>query len=290
VPRGGHGKGRNSLGNFALPLVIADAGTARMEALFMRIKKKNVARLASLSALGAGALGVAAGTAHAGIVYTPLSGKVGFSTGYGAFATVGILSSARFGLYTIRSSQFPGADPTYRFSNKLWGSSLVFKRGDAVRGQTWNKLAGAGVSSMRLGLRQSTRSSRWVPGPGHWTSTLSGQSRIFTYTPGTSTWKTYTQQSHSGTNGYFYKLFQFNGGSLYGGDLYGWAYFLQNVTDTAGPDVDILGVAYDDSGTVIPAGDTGVPEPSTMALTGLAALALGATGLRRWRAARKPAA
>ena len=44
----------------------------------MRIKKKNVARLASLSALGAGALGVAAGTAHAGIVYTPLSGKVGF--------------------------------------------------------------------------------------------------------------------------------------------------------------------------------------------------------------------
>jgi hypothetical protein len=44
----------------------------------IRVKKKNVARLASLSALGAGALGVAAGTAEAGtIVYQPLGTTVG---------------------------------------------------------------------------------------------------------------------------------------------------------------------------------------------------------------------
>ena len=41
-----------------------------MEAFIMRIKSKNVTRLASLSALGAGALGVAAGTAQAGIIYS----------------------------------------------------------------------------------------------------------------------------------------------------------------------------------------------------------------------------
>jgi hypothetical protein len=58
-----------------------------------------------------------------------------------------------------------------------------------------------------------------------------------------------------------------------------------------GPKVTVEGFALDTSGALIKAGDTGaVPEPSTMALTGLAALALGATGLRRWRAARKPAA
>jgi len=44
----------------------------------MRIKKKNVARLASISALGAGALGVAAGTAEAGtIVSNPIGVTVG---------------------------------------------------------------------------------------------------------------------------------------------------------------------------------------------------------------------
>ena len=45
----------------------------------------------------------------------------------------------------------------------------------------------------------------------------------------------------------------------------------KTVTDTVGPDVDILGIAYDDSGATIAAGDTGnsgVSEPSTMALTG----------------------
>jgi hypothetical protein len=56
-----------------------------------------------------------------------------------------------------------------------------------------------------------------------------------------------------------------------------------------GPNVTLIDWVYNLSGGQIPAGDTGTPEPSTLALSGLAALALGAKGLRSWRAARKAA-
>lgn len=72
--------------------------------------------------------------------------------------------------------------------------------------------------------------------------------------------------------------------------LYGWAQLnLSRPGSMHGPDVTVVDWAYDTSGAQIPAGDTGTPEPSTFALTGLSALALGAAGLRSWRAARKAA-
>ena len=59
-----------------------------------------------------------------------------------------------------------------------------------------------------------------------------------------------------------------------------------------GPTATINGWAYDTNGHPLAAGSTtsSTPEPSSFELTGLAGLALGAEGLRRWRRARKTAA
>jgi hypothetical protein len=93
-----------------------------------------------------------------------------------------------------------------------------------------------------------------------------------------------------------YSLFEFTDGS---NTLYGWIQLSYTVSGQFGPDaifgpeLTIHDFAYDDSGALIGAGQTvdasQVPEPSTAVSTGLAALALGAVGLRQWRKARQPA-
>jgi hypothetical protein len=99
----------------------------------------------------------------------------------------------------------------------------------------------------------------------------------------------------SGQNGTFYKLFAYQQSSM-GPIDFGWIELDQTLTATDGPDLKILGMAIDTTpGELIAAGNTGqpvsaTPEPSTAALASLAALALGASGLRRWRAARKQTA
>jgi hypothetical protein len=82
-----------------------------------------------------------------------------------------------------------------------------------------------------------------------------------------------------------YALFKFDDPACGGGTCYGWTQIAASF-GSFGPDIDILGWAYDTSGNLLPAGETGVPEPSTLAMTGLAALALGAKGVRQWRRAR----
>jgi len=224
----------------------------------IRIKRANVKRLASLSALGAGALAVTAGTAEAGIVYTPLSAKVGFSTwnGYSSSFSFGLPGTAGIGV-----------------SRSSWGGSFwwvwFFQSYGTVRfkptaghlgifsaGKTWGN-AGLG-SAYRLAI-----ATRWSTGGG--STGVSGNSSF----------------DHK------YALFRFRGTSSAPWE-YGWLQLSHSISNTTGPDVTLEGWAYDDTGAPIAAGDTGgVPEPSTMALAGLGALALGAAGLRRWRAARK---
>ena len=285
----------------------------------MRIKKKNVTRLASLSALGAGALGITAGTAEAGnVVYNTIgSNNIVYGDGSGNHALaipVGTKSINLKGIYSAATnwaSWFVKASGAgFQFKTTFAGgpksSNLMKMMGAGVK---WATAGGSqynpGVIARRGFSRQyagrsgtvtgliggymtssgtwSGPSSTWVKWGSHMTGSYRG-----TITPGHSNFN--TTHFNAGNFSDKFALFQFTGG---GSPIYGWLKLSSEVTNDLGPKVTVTAWAYDTSGAQLASGDIGdtsTPEPSTLGLTSLAALALGADGLRRWRAARKKAA
>ena len=240
----------------------------------MRIKKKNIARLASFSALSAGALGVAAGTAQAGILYSgPLNVTVGFR--------LGDVSTFFGGLHIAQGGTSNAGNRSVRFS--FGGGAFKI----------------TGPYSM---LRVFPAGVLWDPATNHSRSTGYVGRRLWGGRTCLDPEDTHCEawgSRHSATpSSYQHQYALFTEGGGLNGPIYGWMELSLDVTNapgldpggTLGPNVTVEGFAFDDSGAKIAAGDTGVPEPSTLPLTGLAALALGAAGLRRWRAARKLAA
>ena len=236
----------------------------------MKIKQKSLTRLASLSALGAGALGVTTKTAQAGIVYTAFSPPrptVGFSTG--ASTTIPIAPGGAGTFKLFRSIYVP---PTYSTFPPPGGSAIFRIMLQGLNGMNFQAAPGPGFM--------------WNATAPFWNSAaLRSKRTSFGYT------KLGSPFSHSTVLtdriGEFFLLFQFNptGSQIDNGwlRLNGLVGCGCNFLDT-----EVVDFAYDDSGALIAAGVA--PEPATMLPTGLAALALGAAGIRRWRKARKQAA
>jgi hypothetical protein len=269
----------------------------------VKIGKRNRRRLASLSALGAGALALNSGTAQAGsIVYSgTLDEQVGFSKGFlkeatfvgpdGAGAMLerhkypdGPFFSRSVGVFGVRGAagtqfRFLAAKGTFSLFSQSFARAFPtgVEWGTAERFQT--RPGGGG------GQRVCAGGPRAADGIGMGNGIAARGPVVATLT---SCFVSSQATHFNRTDRYL--LFEFSGGAL-ARPLYGWAQLdvmfggaLQH------PDVTLVDWAYDTSGAQIPAGDTGTPEPSTFVLTGLAAMALGAKGLRKWRQARGKAA
>ena len=231
-----------------------------------RLKRTNTKRLASLTALGAGALGVAAGPAQANDIV--FSGVINVQVPWTASS------------YTIPGPNGAGGVVKYnsgcQFTCGSFGHAIYVVSKPGRYGTQFRVLATGPRNSSALG----------EPLAAVW-GTVAGKSTksadiVWTFDGSPP------QTKFNSTDRYM--LFRFQGGALKHA-FYGWA----RIDIIHGSFEDIVDWAYAPSGVHLPAGYhgpgqtdadvAGMSEPSALDATGLPALALGAPGLRRWRAA-----
>jgi hypothetical protein len=148
-------------------------------------------------------------------------------------------------------------------------------------GFVWNNTAPVWNSKV---LRSKRTSSKFtVTTQKNTISTTTGGKKVITTQAFPHSF--YTSQVLIDQTGDFFLLFQFNPTGTQ--TDYGWIHL--NGLCNCGMDTEVVEFAYDDAGNLLATGQS-TPEPATMFPTGFAALALGATGIRRWRKARKKAA
>jgi hypothetical protein len=238
----------------------------------MRLKRKTVAKLASLSAVGTGALVLGVPAADASVIYSGVvNAQVGFDTGFTANYT---------------SPALGAGGPTFKFSRAA--STIGTGNPAHLRKVLFNQAGGLSFLTKSGALQMFAAGATFLQTVSN---AAAGAGKVAIREYGLNAFSHSIQGNHSFNNEY--ALIHFGPGA----GEYGWIQLSFSITDAAGgsgtlgPNLTIVDFAFDDTGAKLAAGATTqptdtAPEPDTFALTGIAALALGAAGLRRWRAAR----
>jgi hypothetical protein len=234
----------------------------------MTFKRKSARKLASLSALGAGALVLGAGTADATVIYSGAVGaKVGFDTGFNA---------------NYMSPALGAGGPSFKFSRGTFNGSY----NTHLRKMLFNQAGGINFAFNGSRLQVFSAGAFWSSRAG---SAANG--RVATRDYGLNSFSHTILGNQSFSNKY--ALITFGPSS----SLYGWIQLSLQINNVGGgngangPNLTVVDFAYEDSGQRLAAGaltpfappQSNTPEPTTLATTGLAALILGAAGVRKWR-------
>ena len=224
-----------------------------------RVANHRHALLASLSTAGMAL--VAGSEAEAGIILTTVNQDVGWINGVQTADFVATLP----GYYGLNVIDIHASGGYYRSVNFARNRGSVYFKANggshglgavaviADDGQKWNQIAGGSAPVALIAGRIQSGTA----------SGLSSFSKKFF-------------------------AFKFNKGTT-SSTIYNFGWIKASLTNKSYSNLflHIDSYAYDDSGAQIAMGDTGVPEPSSaIQLFALAAMTLGAAGVRRWKAAK----